>query len=196
MSSVTRRWWIVGFGVVALAVAAFVLLRVLAGAPAATTPEGAYVRVAEKISSGDVEGVFGLLDDASRDACARLSRARKDARALVDGTFPEPDRTRLLAEYAPVADAADAAGVWRVLSASRGWVTLLRRDLSGVDVVEAQGDAATIRTARGARYPFARRSDGTWGIALFTDDLLEDAWRAERDLETIESASADYARVH
>lgn len=189
---------IIGFAVFAIATVAFVLFRALVSEPAPTSPEGAYVRVAARISSGDAKGVYALLDDRARDACARLSRARKEASALVESTFPEPDRTRLLAEYEPIASAADLEGVWLALSSARGYATNLRRDLSGVASVERDVEAdgaATIVTARGARYPFTRRSDGTWGLSLFTEEIVTDAWRAERDLEIIQASSADYARV-
>lgn len=186
---------IIGFAVLAIATVAFVLFRVLVSEPPATSPEGAYVRVAARISSGDARGVYALLDDRARDACARLARARKEASALVESTFPEPDRTRLVSEYEPIAAAPDLEGVWLALSSARGYATALRRDLSGVAAAEADGDAATIVTARGARYPFSRRADGTWGLALFTEDIVADAWRAERDLEIIQASAADYARV-
>lgn len=205
MSSVTRRSILVALAVLAAAAVVFVTLGLLASAPPETQPEGAYVRVAERISAGDARSVFDLLDDDAKSACERLWRARREASMLVESTYPEPradrpldgsaERARLLEAYRPIADAEDASSVWVVLAKQRGWVTLLRRDLSGVKRVDLDGDAASIQTARGTRYPFAKRANGTWGLALFTAELAGDAWRAERDLEVIRSASADYARV-
>ncbi len=205
MSSVTRRSiWIALAALAALAIV-FVGWRLLAGAPPDTQPEGAYVRVAERISAADARGVFTLLDDDGKSACERLWRARREASTLVESTYPEPradrpldlgaERAQLLESYRPIADAEDPAAVWVVLAAQRSWIAILRRDLSGVTKVDLDGDMAVIHTARGTQYPFAKRANGTWGLSLFTTELVADAWRAERDLEVIRSASADYARV-
>lgn len=180
---------------VAAALAVVLVVRAFASLPPETRPEGSYVRIAERISSGAERGVFELLDDRAKDACNRLFRARREASNLVDGVYPEPERARLLERWRPIASVESAADAWDVLSSRRGWIATLRRDLSGVTRATIDGDTATIETARGARYPFAKRADGTWGLALFTADLTDEAWRAERDLEVIQAAAADYARV-
>lgn len=190
-----RRWVLLGLAALVVALGALLAVRAFSALPPETAPEGAYVRVAERIARGDERSVFELLDDRAKDACSRLWRARREASNLVDGVYPEPERGRLLELWRPLASGESAADAWDVLSARRGWVSTLRKDLSGVVKVSVEGDSASIETARGARYPFAKRADGTWGLALFTADLVDDAWRAERDLEVIQRAAADYARV-
>ncbi len=76
----------------------------------------------------------------------------------------------------------------------RGWITRLRRDLSGIAKLEPSGERVTIETARGTRYTFRRRDNGIWGLSLFTADLVAESERAARDAEVVEQAAADYAR--
>jgi hypothetical protein len=196
---VTRRWALLGLAALAVGLVALFVVRAFSSLPPETQPEGAYVRVAERISGGEERRVFALLDDRAKDACDRLWKARREASNRVDGAYPEPERTRLLEKYKPVAGAESAEEAWDVLAVRRGWIALLRKDLSGVTKVVVDdaggGEAATIETARGARYPFAKRANGTWGLSLFTAELVDDAWRAERDLEVIQKAAADYERV-
>ena len=76
-----------------------------------------------------------------------------------------------------------------------GWVSRLRRDLSGIAKVEVAGERATIETARGTRYPFRRRENGIWGMSLFTAELVAEAERAARDWDVVEDAALDYERA-
>ena len=100
-----------------------------------------------------------------------------------------------------IAAAALASGVfaWHKLGqfppdTKRGWITRLRRDVSGIGKVESAGDRATIETARGTRYPFRRRENGIWGLSMFTAELVAEAERAARDWDVVEKAALDYER--
>ncbi len=187
-----RRLALLGGAGLALAILGIAVER-FARFPAQTVPEGAYLRITYNLSRGDVLQVFPYLEDAAQHACFTIRDYRKKARALVEGAYPEPDRGRLLEELRPHAEAPDGADVFVDLAKRRGWVGRLRKDLSGVAAVEIDGERATVVTARGTRYAFRRRSNGIWGLTLFTADLLAEAERAARDLDVVERAAADYA---
>lgn len=205
-AALQKRRRLVAVGValaLVLAVVAFIVVR-SAILPPATTPEGAYVRIARSLSEGDARAVYSYLDEDARAACVAVWHDRKEASDLVENNYPvedsgtrtgvepESERSRLLEEYRTHASATDGADVWLDLAERRGYVRRLRQDLSGVAKVEADGDRATLTTARGTRYEFRRKTDGTWGLALFTGELVRDRERAERDLEMIRRAAADY----
>ena len=163
--------------------------------PPDTTPEGAYLRVARSIGRGEPRVVFAYLEDRAQHAAYTIRDYRKKSRDRVADAYPEPERTRLLAQYGPHADAPDGPDVWVEMATRLGWLARLRRDLSGIARVEIAGERATIETARGTRYPFRRRENGIWGLSLFTAELVAEAERAARDWDVVERAALDYERA-
>jgi hypothetical protein len=163
--------------------------------PTDRTPEGAYLRVMSAVNRGQPEAFFAYLETASQHACYTIRTYRKQARDRVAAAYPEPERERLLVAYAAEADAPDGADVFAMHARQRGWLDRLRRDLSGIQKVEINGDRATVETARGTRYPFRRRENGIWGLTLFSATLVAEAEKAARDAAMIEKAAADYERV-
>jgi hypothetical protein len=184
-----------GIGIGALAcVGGALLWHKLAEFPPDTTPQGVYLRIANNLSLGDTRTCFAYMEDRAQHAAYSIRDYRRKASDRVAASYPEPERSRLLAAYKAHASAEDGADIWVDIAAKRGWVTRLRRDLSGIAKVETAGDRATIETARGTRYPFRRRENGIWGLTLFTADLVAESERASRDWEVVEKAAADYDR--
>jgi hypothetical protein len=120
---------------------------------------------------------------------------RRQARERVRTAYPEPEKARLLREYAAFADAPDGADVFAIYARRFGWLDRLRRDVTAVAKVEVAGERATVETVRGTRYPFRRRDNGIWGLTLFTATLVAEAEKAARDRQLVEKAAADYERV-
>ncbi len=162
--------------------------------PPDTTPEGAYLRVAVAIAEGRPRDIFAYLEDHAQHAAYSIRDYRKRARDRVAATYPEPERSRLMEAYRVHAEAPDGADVWLDIAHKNGFVTRLRRDLSGVAKVEINAERATVITARGTRYPLRRRENGIWGLTLFTAELSAESERAARDAEVVERAAADYER--
>jgi hypothetical protein len=163
--------------------------------PSDRTPEGAYLRVAKAVNLGKPEAFFAYLETPAQHAAYTIVSYRKKARQRVLAAYPEPERSRLAAEYQAEAEAPDGSDLFALYANRRGWVTLLRKDLSGIKKVDAEGERATVETARGTRYPFRRRENGIWGLTLFTAALMAEAERAARDYEIIEKAAADYEKA-
>lgn len=163
--------------------------------PPADTPEGAYFRLAADLGRGDARTMFAYLEDQAQHACFTIRDYRKRSSERVGAAFPEPERTRLLEAYAVHASAPDGADVWLDLASRRGFITRLRRDLSGIARIERVGERATLETVRGTRYAFRRRENGMWGLSLFTAELAAEAERAARDWDEIDRAATDYERA-
>jgi hypothetical protein len=163
--------------------------------PSDRTPEGAYLRVAIAVNRGRPEDFFAYTETRAQHAAYTIRDFRKRARERVLAGYPEPERSRLAAAYAAEANAPDGADIFALYAKRHGWVTRLRRDLSGIKRVEVVGDRATVETVRGTRYPFRRRENGIWGLTLFTPVLDAEAERAARDFSVIDKAAADFTRA-
>lgn len=160
--------------------------------PSDRTPEGAYLRVVIAVNRGRAQDFFAYTETRAQHACYTIRDYRKRARDRVLSTFPEPERSRLAAEYAEEAAAPDGADVLAIYAKRNGWMNSLRKDMSGIAHVNIQGERATVETAHGTRYPFRRRENGIWGLTQFTAALSAEAEKAARDLELIQKAASDY----
>lgn len=163
--------------------------------PSDRTPEGAYMRLARSVGEDDPRGFFAYLETEAQWACFTIHDMRQKASKLVAQSYPEPQRSEMLAQYKTVADATDGSDVFALLYRERGWARRLRKDLSGIANVEILGDRASVVTAQGTRYPFRRRDNGIWGLTIFTAELLADAEKATRDLAVVTAAAGDYDRA-
>jgi hypothetical protein len=160
--------------------------------PSDRTPAGAYLRVVIAVNRGRAQDFFAYTETRAQHACYTIRDYRKKTRQRVLQTFPEPERSRLAAEYAEEASAPDGADVLAIYAKRYGWMNRLRKDMSGVAHVEVQAERATVQTAHGTRYPFRRRENGIWGLTLFTAALSAEAEKAARDMAMIEKAASDY----
>ena len=160
--------------------------------PSDRTPEGAYLRVVIAVNRGRAQDFFAYTETRAQHACYTIRDYRKKTRERVLQSFPEPERSRLAAEYAEQAAAPDGADVLAIYAKQNGWMNRLRKDMSGIAKIEVQGERATVQTAHGTRYPFRRRDNGIWGLTMFTAMLSAEAEKAARDLALIDKAASDY----
>lgn len=163
--------------------------------PSDRTPEGAYLRVVSAVNRGRPEEFFAYTEEAAQHAAYTIRDYRKKSLERIAASYPEAEKSSWLSRYRKYADAPDGADVLAIYARERGWLDRLRRDMSGIEGVETQGERATVLTARGTRYPFRRRPNGIWGTTLFTATLSAEAERAARDHALIEKAAADYERA-
>jgi hypothetical protein len=163
--------------------------------PSDHTPEGAYMRIARSMGEDNPRGFFAYLETEAQWACFTVHDMRAKASKRIAASYPEPQRSEMLAQYKAAADAADGSEIFALLYRERGWARRLRKDLSGVAKVEIEGDRASVVTAQGTRYPFRRRENGIWGLTIFTAELLADAEKATRDLSVVTAAADDYDRA-
>jgi hypothetical protein len=160
--------------------------------PSDRTPEGAYLRVVIAVNRGRAQDFFAYTETRAQHACYTIRDYRKQTRDRVLAAFPEPERSRLAAQYAEEAAAPDGADVLAIYAKQNGWMNRLRKDMSGIAHVNIQGERATVETAHGTRYAFRRRENGIWGLTQFTAALSAEAEKAARDLALIDKAASDY----
>src|SRR3954465_8653229 len=177
-------------GLASVLLAAFVWAHV--SFPSDRTPEGACLRGVIAVDRGRAQDFFAYTETRAQHACYTIRDYREQLREPRLQSYPEPERSRLAAEYAEEAAAPDGADVLAIYAKQNGWMNRLRKDMSGVARVEEQGERATVQTVHGTRYPFRRRDNGIWGLTLFTATLSAEAEKAARDLALIEKAASDY----
>lgn len=153
------------------------------------------MRLAHAVGDDDPRGFFAYLETEAQWACFTIHDARAKASARIAASYPEPQRSEMLAQYESAAEAADGSDLFAVLYRERGWARRLRKDLSGAAKVEIEGDRASVVTTQGTRWPFRRRDNGIWGMTIFTAELLADAEKATRDLAVVNAAADDYDRA-
>lgn len=182
---------------IAAAVAIVIVLTALIYRPYPSdrTPEGAYMRVARSVATDDPRAFFAYLETEAQWACYTIRDMRRKAHARVGRSYPEPQRSQLLAQYEPLARAPDGSDAFAFLYRERQWARRLRKDMSGVARIDLDGDRASIVTTRGTRWPFRVRDNGIWGLTVFTAELVAESEKATRDLAVVEAAAADYDRL-
>jgi hypothetical protein len=190
-----RIVWRVSIAVAIVAALVAVTMATHRPFPSDKTPEGAYLRIAQAVDEDRLLEAFPYLETDAQWASFTIKDARAKACARIRSSYPKGQGEDLLAAYAPLAELPDGPDVFVLFAKQKGWVTQLRRDLSGVAKVDAQGERASVVTLRGTRYPFRVRDNGIWGLTLFTAALMAEAERASRDLAVVASAADDYDRA-
>ena len=188
-----RMWLAIALAVVLIP--SLLYLSIHRPFPPDTVPQGAYMRVARSVGEDDPRAFFAYLETEAQWACFTIHDMRQKASQRIAASYPEPQRTEMLAQYKAATDAADGSDVFALFYRERGWARRLRKDLSGVARVEVEGDRASVVTAQGTRWPFRRRDNGIWGLTVFTAELLADAEKATRDLSVVTAAADDYDRA-
>ena len=181
--------------IVALAMGMVVFALAYRPVPPDRTPEGAFLRIAKSVAADDPKSFFAYLETEAQWACYTIRDARAKASARIAKSYPEPQRSELLAQYEREANAPDGSDVFALVYRERNWSRRLRKDLSGVARVEQEGDRASVVTVRGTRWPFRRRDNGIWGITIFTAELVAESEKATRDLAVLSAAADDYDRM-
>ncbi len=193
MTRVPRKWIALGIVILAGIGALVVLLR--RPFPSDRTAEGAYLRIARSVAQDDPRAFFAYLETEAQWACFTIRDTRGKTMARVATSYPEPQRSQMIAQYKEVAEAPDGADVFASIYRERGWARRLRKDLSGVTNVEIDGERASVVTVKGTRWPFGRRDNGIWGLTIFTSELVAEAEKATRDFGVVSAAADDYDRL-
>jgi hypothetical protein len=182
----------VGIGGLTLALFGLIWWRIRKPFPPDTTPEGAYLRIAQSLAQKRIKDAFAYLEDEAQWACFSIRDERQKAWKQIEQTFPESEKASLRGRYEAAAKAADGAELWALLAEERGFRKRLARDMSGITKTELSEDRATITTAQGTRYTLRRRKNGIWGLTMFTAELIQERANATRDAKIIAESSADY----
>jgi hypothetical protein len=161
------------------------------------TPEEAYQRFAAAVTAGDGAALFDSLDQPSRWAWMTIQKYHREAYDIVLSNYPEgPDREREAHRFEPAATATSGRELFRATAAAaalRGLAPLAVAD-ARVETGPTDGQAAAV-LATGARVPFSRGQDGSWGFSGLARDAEDQKTRAYHDLEVVRASAADYERA-
>jgi hypothetical protein len=188
----SRRALVLGAGAASLAVLPWYLSGAGKAFPPDTTVEGVYLRVALAIHDDRIADMFAYLETEAQWGCFTILELKHKAFDLVMSSYPEGERESVLPGLRMASEVTTAPDLFALEAKARGWVTRMRRDLSGHKSMQIEGERATLETTRGTRYAFRRRENGIWGLTMFTAELRAEAERAARDLTVIERAAQDY----
>jgi hypothetical protein len=148
------------------------------------------------VNRGQAREFFAYTETAAQHACFTIRNYRRKSLGVIESSYPEgAERAELIKTYRAAAEEEDGADIFELYSSRYGWLERLRRDMSGIERVEVQGERATVQTVLGTRYPFRLRDNGIWGLTLFPGRLVAEAEKAARDHSMVERAAKDYARV-
>ena len=148
--------------------------------------------MATSIENQDARAMFRVIDPKSRHAMASIVKDRRDARALIEASYPAEAKASALASLGDASDVADAAALFakrcpaaclRGLGANLGAPTGTRRE----------GDVTIVTTTRG-ELSFRGGGSDWYGLVWNTDALAAERERANRDLALIRENAATYQR--
>jgi hypothetical protein len=161
------------------------------------TPDQAYQRFSAAVELQDGGKLFDALDQESRWAWMTVQKWHREAYDIVLSNYPEgPERERDAHRFEPGATASSARELFRAQVAP-GVLPLLQPLCAPDAHIEpgpSDSQAAAVLSS-GARVPFARGKDGSWGFAGLTREAEEQKTRAYHDLEVVRASAADYERA-
>jgi hypothetical protein len=160
------------------------------------TPDEAYRRFTEAVSSGDGGALFDALDQTSRWNWMTIQKFHREAYDIVLSNFPEAEREREKRRFERAATASSARELFRDDVAPRILPMLIPLALGGAQVQPGPGDdRAAAVLASGTRVELGRGKDGSWGFAGLDSQSEDDKNRAYHDLEAVRASAADYERA-
>jgi hypothetical protein len=177
------------------------LLAVVAcGSRGEATPALAHTRLAAAVATHDSAMLWDALDLDTRWSWMTIQRAWREAYDITQSVVPEvPERTRLLARFAPGATSENARTLFARMLTTEEW-TRLAALVAAVDAktpaTAASGQTSEIFTSAGPL--LYRKGHGWrsgWGYAGLAARAEQMKFAATADLERMRRDAADYERA-
>jgi hypothetical protein len=163
----------------------------------AKTPQEAYRRFSQAVSTSDGGALFDALDQTTRWNWMTVQKWHREAYDIVISNYPPgPERDRELRRFEKGATAPSAREMFKA-EVAPGLLPLLAPLVAEKTTVEIEppGDIAEIVVPAGGRVRFALGSKGGWGFAGLAPDGEARKNRAYHDLEQVRANAADYERA-
>lgn len=162
------------------------------GQPDPRTVEGVITVMAQNVERGDARAMFRVIDKRSRHAMASIVADRREARRLIESSYPESARAEALASLGDASDVPDAAALFARRCPAACLRTIGAR-LGAPTATRKEGPVTIVTTTRGE----LRLRDGVtdwYGLEWNAEALAQERERANRDLDLIRQNAATYAR--
>jgi hypothetical protein len=154
---------------------------------------GALAASADALEAGDAERFFNLIDDRSRFAMQATVTIRREARQLIEATYPATEKAQALAGLGEAGAVKSAEELFR----RRCDNACLHEfsELVGSPREETRsGDEVVVTTVRGTILRMHAGKDGGYGLVWRTEQLSEERAQANRELGQIRDNAATYRR--
>jgi hypothetical protein len=163
----------------------------------AKTPAEAYKRLTAAVNAGDGGALFDALDQETRWNWMSIQKFHREAYDIVLSNYPEGEiRERETRRFEHAATASSPRDLFVQDTAPGLLPMLIPLVLAGAPIEAGPGeDMASAVLASGARVPFRRSKDGSWGFAGLDKRAEDDKNRAYHDLEVVRASAADYERA-
>jgi hypothetical protein len=177
-----------------------VLLCLGCGLGKARTPAEAHARLAAALATHDSALLWNALDQDTRWSFMTVQRAWREAYDITQSVVPEgPERSRLLARFAPGATSENAQALFAKMLPPEDWTsaqTLVAAAGSNLPELSPSGETSEIATAAGALvYRKAHNRYWGWGFAGLAGRAEQWQRTASADLERMRKDAADYERA-
>jgi hypothetical protein len=154
---------------------------------------GALSAAAGAVGQHDERALFLALDQRARYALDAIVNARKEARSLIERTYPPEDAPAALAALGDAASAARGSELFGRRCDTR-CMDELGTHLAAPRTIREDGPLATVETVRGGHVTLYRADDGTYGLVWNSDALVRERARAYAELELTKRNAALYAQ--
>ena len=162
--------------------------------PPETEPKGAYLRIVQALQDGRPVEIFPYTETATQHGCYSILGYHRDAYQLITAEFPEERKLSDAPRYEEFAGMKDGSEVFLSIAVRGGYLERLTKDLSAVKQVQINGERATVETVRGTRYSFRRRSNGIWGLTMFSAEIQTEALRSAREFDQLKNIAIELKR--
>jgi hypothetical protein len=166
----------------------------------ARTPAEAHARLAAALATHDSTLLWNALDQDTRWSLMAVQRAWREAYDITQSVVPEgPERSRLLARFAPGATSENAQTLFAKMLTPEDWTSLqalVAAAESRLPEMSPSGETSEVATAAGSLvYRKAHNLFWGWGfsgLASRAEQWKRTAWA---DLERMRKDAADYERA-
>jgi hypothetical protein len=134
------------------------------------------------VGQHDERALFLALDQRARYALDAIVNARKEARTLIEASYPASDAAPALAALGDAASAARGSELFGQ-RCNAACMDELGQKLAAPREVREEGRLAHVTTVRGDTLTLYKADDGSYGLVWNSDALVRERARAYAELE-------------
>jgi hypothetical protein len=143
---------------------------------------GALGAAASAVGQHDERALFLALDQRARYALDAIVNARKEARTLIEASYPASEAAPALAALGDAASAARGSELFG-RRCNAACMDELGQKLAAPREVHEEGRLAHVTTVRGDTLTLYKADDGSYGLVWNSDALVRERARAYAELE-------------
>jgi hypothetical protein len=168
------------------------ILGVLASCgPANSDVRGALGEAAAAVGKHDERALFLALDQRARFALDAIVTARKQARTLIETSYPSTDAQAALEALGEAAQAKNGVALF-ALRCNAACMDDLGQKIAAPRSIREEGPLSHVETVRGDTLDVFRADDGSFGLVWNSEALVRERARAYAELELVKRNASLY----